>query len=69
MKDEKTLYDKYALVQKELITLTEDLEKMRSSLKDIEDLKAEMQGLMVFLSRTQPDFKTAFPEIMKKVCK
>jgi hypothetical protein len=42
---------------------------MGASLKEIGDLKLEIKGLKLFLGRVYPDFKSKFPEIMKKIFK
>ena len=69
MKEESKSQECFNLIQKELITLTEKMEKMSVSLHDIDDLKLEIKGLKVFLGRLHPDFSKQFPEIMKKVIK
>jgi len=69
LKEEKLSKEKINLIEKELVTLTEQLEEMGASLKEIEDLKLELKGLKLFLGRVYPDFKSKFPEIMKKVFK
>jgi len=69
MKEESISQEGFNLIQKELITLTEKLDKMSISLKDMEDLKLEIKGLKVFLGRVHPDFSKQFYEIMKKVIK
>ncbi|MCL5023805.1 MAG: hypothetical protein M1497_10650 [Nitrospirae bacterium] len=67
MKEEKRQTEKIALLEKELATLTEDLDGMREALKDVEDLRREMKGLKIFLERIHPGFKTEFPGIIKKI--
>ena len=67
MKEYNLLLESFNLIQKELITLTEKLDKMNISLKDMDDLKLEIKGLKVFLGRAHPDFSKQFPDIMKKV--
>lgn len=69
MKEEGISQESFDLIQKELITLTEKLEKMSILLKDMDDLKLEIKGLKVFLGRAHQDFSKQFPEIMKKVMK
>jgi prefoldin subunit 5 len=61
--------DKMKLLEKELATLTEQIEAMQKKLEEIKDLKNEIQGLKLFLGRVYPEFKTWFPEIMQKVYK
>lgn len=69
MKEEDISQESFNLIQKELITLTEKLEKMSISLKDMDDLKLEIKGLKVFLGRVHPDFSKQFPDIVKKIMK
>ncbi len=67
MREEKVLQEKIALVEKELATVTECLERIDAALKDIKDLRLEIKGLKLFLGRKHPEFKTQYPEIMKKL--
>ena len=69
MKEERIVKDRINLLEKELATLTEKLEEMDTSLKETEDLKLEIKGLKLFLGRAYPEFKSKFPEIMKKIYK
>ncbi|MFH0933191.1 MAG: hypothetical protein V1832_02595 [Nitrospirota bacterium] len=69
MKEERISKEKINLIEKELVTLTEKLEEMGASLEEIEDIKLELKGLKLFLGRAYPDFKSKFPEIMKKIYK
>jgi hypothetical protein len=69
LKEERALRERVNLLEKELVMLTEKLEEMRASLKEIEDLKLEIKGLKLFLGRAYPEFKSQFPEIMKKIYK
>ncbi len=69
MKEERASKERINLLEKELATLTEKLEETSASLKEIEDLKLEIKGLKLFLGRTYPEFKSKFPEIMKKIYK
>jgi predicted nucleic acid-binding Zn-ribbon protein len=67
--EEGTLKERINLLEKELTTLTEKLEETSTFLKEMEDLKLEIKGLKLFLGRTYPEFKSKFPEIMKKIYK
>lgn len=67
MKEEKGLKEKINLIEKELVMLTDKLEETSALLKEIEDLKLEIKGLKLFLGRAYPEFKSKFPEIMKKI--
>ncbi len=67
MKEEKDLKEKTALIEKELATVTESLERLCTALKDVEELKLEIKGLKLFLGRMHPEFKNQYLEIMRKI--
>ncbi len=67
MKEEKYLKERIALIERELATLTERLEGLEGSLKEVEDLRLEIKGLKLYLGRVHPDFKNQFPEVMQKI--
>ncbi len=67
MADDKSLKDKIALLEKELVTVTERLDAANSKLKDVEDIRFELKGLKLFMGRVHPDFKSDFPEIVRKI--
>lgn len=67
MKEEKYLKERLSLLEKEISTLTEKCDSQSSALKELEDLKEEIKGIKLFLGRVYPDFKSQFPEIMKKI--
>jgi len=69
LRKEKISKENFDLLEKELVTLIEKLEEINDSLKNIEDLRHEIKGLKLFLGRVHPDFKSQFPEIMKKIYK
>lgn len=69
MKEERILNEKIRLFEKELATLTEKTEKMGALLKETGDLKRQIDGIKLFLVRMHPEFKSQFPEIMKKIFK
>jgi len=62
-------HSKVKLVEKEIITLAEQIEAISKKLDDFKDLKNELKGIKLFLGRVYPEFKTWFPEIMQKVYK
>lgn len=64
---DKASKEKLELIEKELTTLTERLDSIDKTLKEIEDLRLEIKGLKVFLGRMHPDFKNQFLEILKKI--
>jgi hypothetical protein len=67
MKEEKSLKEKMALLEKELATVTDELEKTCAALKYLEDVKLELKGLKLFMGRVHPEFKAQFLEVMRKV--
>lgn len=67
MKDIIALKEKLTLVEQELKTLTDKVTKLQGNLKEIDDLKSEIKGLKVFLGRFHPEFKSQFPDILKKL--
>jgi hypothetical protein len=69
LKEERALRERINLLEKELVILTEKLEETSAFLKEIEDLKLEIKGLKLFLGRVYTEFKSTFPEIMKKIYK
>lgn len=42
---------------------------MGALLKETGDLKRQIDGIKLFLVRMHPEFKSQFPEIMKKIFK
>jgi hypothetical protein len=69
MKGEKSVQEKISLLEKELMTLTDKVEEIASSLKVLDDLASEIKALKVFISRLHPELKDQFPDIIKKVTK
>ncbi len=67
MKEEKSLKEKMALLEKELATVTDKLDKTSAALKELEDIKLELKGLKLFMGRAHPEFKTQFLEAMRKL--
>jgi predicted nucleic acid-binding Zn-ribbon protein len=67
MAQEKTIEEKLKLLEREISTIAEELDKIGASLQDIEDLKTEMKALKLCLNRHMPEFKKEFPGILKKL--
>ncbi|MFN3395775.1 MAG: hypothetical protein ACK4Z9_03145 [Thermodesulfovibrionales bacterium] len=67
MKEEKYLKERLSLLEKEISTLTEKFDSLNSALKELEELKQEIKGIKLFLGRVHPDFKSQFPDIVKKL--
>ncbi len=69
MKEERILKERMNLLEKEITTLTDQIERTNMQLKELADLKNEIKGLKLFLGRSDPEFKKKFPEIMQKIYK
>lgn len=69
MKEEIILNEKIRLLDREVVTLTEKLDAISKTLKEMEDLKKEISALKVFLGRVHPELKSELPEIIKKLFK
>lgn len=67
MKDIIILQEKQTLLEQELKTLTDKAAQLEKALREMDDLKLEIKALKVFLGRLHPEFKSQFPEILKKV--
>lgn len=69
LKEDTVSKEKIRLLEKEIVTLTDKMDRMSKELKEIEEVKNEIRGLKLFLGRTHSEFKSKFPEIMQKVYK
>jgi hypothetical protein len=69
LKEEKFLKERMKLFEKEIATLTDQVERTRMQLNELSDLKNEIKGFKLFLGRLHPEFKNKFPEIMQKIYK
>ncbi len=67
MKDIMALKDQLALIEKEIRMIAEELDAIRHSAGQTEDITVELKAIKVFLGRIHPEFKEQFPEIVKKV--
>ncbi len=67
MKEIIVLQEKLALLERELVTLTEKVGRLESKLTAFGELDKEIKGLKIFLGRVHGEFKSDFPEIMKKL--
>lgn len=61
--------NKAKLLEKELVTIVDQIESLSKKLEELKDVKSELRGIKLFLGRVYPEFKTWFPEIMQKVYK
>jgi len=66
MKD-SDLKEKFGLLEKEVATLSDKLASMDAIKDAIIDIQKELKAFKIFLSRTYPEFKNQFPEIIKKL--
>jgi argonaute-like protein implicated in RNA metabolism and viral defense len=67
MKDIIALKERLSLMDQELKTLADKVIRLERRLKEVDDLNLEVKGLKVFLGRIYPEFKTQFPDIIKKL--
>lgn len=67
MKDIIALQERLRLIDQELKTLADKVVRLERCLREADDLNLEIKGLKVFLGRIYPEFKTQFPDIMKKL--
>ena len=68
MKEEIALKEKTRLIEQELVTIVDKLQEFDRKIGEIQELKDELKAIKLFLGREYPDFKTRFPELLKKVC-
>ncbi len=68
-KGEIAIEEKICLMERELATLTQKLDELCGSLKELEDLRLEIKGLKLFIGREHPKFRDQFPGIVQKVVK
>lgn len=54
-------------LERGLRLLGDDLEGIMKIKGAIEDIKAEIKVLKIYLGRVNPDFKSQYPEIVKKL--
>jgi len=69
LKEEKILKERINLLEKEIATLTDLIERLHLQIKESADVKNDIKGLKLFLGRSDPEFKKKFPEIMQKIYK
>lgn len=67
MKDIIAMQERLRLIDQELKTFADKVVRLEGCLKKVDDLNLEMKGLKVFLGRIYPEFKTQFPDIIKKL--
>lgn len=67
MKEEKIVNDRLKLIEKELSTLSDAIDRLEAGIASLEDVKDEIKALKVCMGRLQPKFKDEFLSAMKKV--
>ncbi|MBI5199019.1 MAG: hypothetical protein AABY78_04950 [Nitrospirota bacterium] len=61
------LKERISHLERGLRLLGDDLEGIMKIKGAIEDIKAEIKVLKIYLGRVNPDFKSQYPEIVKKL--
>ncbi|MCX7794360.1 MAG: hypothetical protein N2257_08170 [Thermodesulfovibrionales bacterium] len=67
MKEEIILKENLKLLEKEIETITERLERLEKGIQDIKDIEREIKAIKLYLSKKDPAFKKEYPEIIKKL--
>ncbi len=67
MKEEIILKENIKLLEKEIDTITDRLQKLERALSYLKDLDTEIRAIKLYLTKKYPDFKEQYPEIVKKV--
>jgi hypothetical protein len=67
MKEERILQERIKLLEKEVQTLTVEIQKLSAVLSLYQELSTEIKGIKLFLGRVYPEFKSQFPEILRKL--
>lgn len=67
MNETRSLQDKVKLLEKELATLTDKLDRIGETLDELEDVKFEIKAFKLFVGRRHPEFKKEIQEIVKKL--
>ncbi|MEM2956625.1 MAG: hypothetical protein QW041_03585 [Candidatus Pacearchaeota archaeon] len=67
MKEELIFKEKIKIIEKEIITLTEKIENLEKAITSLSELKNEVKALKLYLNRLNPDFKSEYPKIIKKI--
>lgn len=61
------LKEKISHLERGFRLLGDDLENAMKLKKEIEEIKAEIKALKIYLGRVNPDFKSQYPEVVKKL--
>lgn len=64
---ETEVKEKINHLERGLRLIDEELEGIKKLREDINDIKAEIKAIKIFLGRVNPDFKSQYPEIVKKL--
>ena len=64
---ETEIREKIDHLERGLRLMSEELEGARKLKEEIMDMKAEIKAIKIFLGRVNPDFKSQYPEIVKKL--
>ncbi len=67
MKEEIAIKERLKLMEQELVTIVDKLSEIEKQFDNIKDLKEDLKAIKLFLSREYPDFKSTFPELLRKI--
>ncbi|GBD99118.1 hypothetical protein BMS3Abin07_01150 [bacterium BMS3Abin07] len=68
MKEEIELRERLKMVERELGTLVDELQKLEKEMKEMKEMKDELKAIKLFLGKEFPDFRNRYPELLKKIC-
>ena len=68
MKEEIVLKEKLKLVEQELVTLVDKLAELEKEIREMREIRDELKAIKLLLGKEYPDFKSRFPELLKKIC-
>jgi hypothetical protein len=64
---DKSYEEKLKLLEQEMSTITEGLDRTGAALREVEDLKMEIRALKVFLEKHHPEILRELPGIIRKL--
>lgn len=67
IKDELILKGKLSLLEKEITATADRIAYVEKAVKELEDLRLEVKGLLLFMDRHYPEIKFELPEIIRKL--
>lgn len=64
---ETEIREKINHLERGLRLMGEELEGTKKLKEELMDIKAEIKAIKIFMGRVNPDFKSQYPEIVKKL--